>query len=150
MAINSKPATVREIQKLEAFEKKNKFSFPLSYKNFLYTTNGGVPIYNTFAFNNREFEVQIFYSLLEQPDYNNLYNVLFTFINRIPAYFVPIGCDSFGNQYLLNMRKEYSGHIYFWDHEGELIEGDTSEYFENVTWLSGSFEDFVHQLKDQN
>ena len=64
------------------------------------------------------------------------------FKGRIPTGFVPIGCDPFGNLFLIQISGENHGKIFFWDHERET----ESPAMDNISFVADSFEAFVENL----
>lgn len=145
---NNKKPTLESLEILKDFESENNFSLPKDYQNFLIEVNGGWPEDNIFFKDGQQFsDVNTFFSINRHPEWNYLFYNLHIYSERIPYSMLPIANDSFGNLYLISLRDGYFGEIYFWKHEEELLEGDASEYFENVIFLAKSFGDFCRNLR---
>lgn len=63
--------------------------------------------------------------------------------DRLPIGFVPIGCDPGGNVICIGTDEEFTGRIYFWDHEEESEDPDDMS---NVHLIADSFSEFLDQL----
>ncbi len=149
MIVIDRKAPLFGLKELNALEEKLDCQFPEDYRNFLLETNGGGPaesnawIKMTAA---RWVMIEYFYSIKE-PD-NEFYDILQQmelFEGRIPAGFVPIAHDSYGNQIILGVKGSLSGQVLFWDHETEGFEKPMNVYH-NTTKLSSSFARFANAL----
>src|SRR6478736_6542647 len=109
--------------RLAALEKRIRGILPDEYRQFLLSCNGGKPTHRAFRFIERGRESIGALRYLYGDCKERLYSIqdkIEVYSGRIPEYFLPIGCDSFGNLILLSLRKEDHGSVYFWDHEREL------------------------------
>ena len=121
-------------------------SLPSDYRAFLLESNGGKPALAAFAIgSSNSSRVQYFYGIHRGPSWSNLVGTLKNYENRMPEGILPIGGDPFGNQVCLALRRN-RGAIYFWDHEGEADQNETSPY-RNMTKLAASFTEFLRGLR---
>jgi SMI1/KNR4 family protein SUKH-1 len=134
---------------LKALEQYWGFGIPKDYREFLIKYNGGVPVPNCFSF---KYDVEdgscihSFFGIKKDENHNLLMNIQL-YQERIPANFLPIGDDSFGNLILLSVKGSDRGKIYFWDHEREVAEGEEPDY-SNLTLIADSFNEFINSLRD--
>lgn len=120
-------------------EKKLGVLFPLEYKDFLLSQNGGYPKACEFDLpdGSNASIVNHFYSIGEMS--SNLYKR-----NRFledSAEFINIGDDSGGNQILLRVRGENAGELYFLDHDIDPEEEN------NMHFLAKNLNEFLKMLK---
>lgn len=131
------------------FENELSIELPKDYKEFIQKNNGGIPqeklsisfieympeSYESFS---NETDIQSFSKLIDIPVfYNNLIAE-----GVIPDKFLPIACDSFGNEILLCVQKNNYGMIYFGNHEVY-----TSEGMYALSVIANSFSEFKNKLK---
>lgn len=135
---------------LNELETKLKVKFSMEYKAFLEKNNGGMPKEALgFRFIEKDIETQktweqgsdihYFYNVDEMLEaYENL-----TYECMIPNDYIPIACDSFGNNILLclNLQKNYGG-VFFANHEIEK----TNKGFDNISFVANSFNEFLDSL----
>jgi hypothetical protein len=126
---------------------------PDDYIKFLMKFNGGNPKPNCIKF---EDEIFIVNNLLvtagSEKIYSSIENYCEVFKNRIPLNTIPIGTSPGGDLFLIDLNAENFGKIYYWDHEEES-DDDGSYFFENITPLFNSFDDFINsiiEIKDEN
>ena len=137
-----------DIRKLET---KLNLKFPTEYKKFLLQNNGGMPEEEVeFSFieidvtTRKSFEqgsdIQYFYNTDEMIEsYENL--VCEELINKT---YIPIACDSFGNEILLCLNpNENYGCVFFSDHESTNLD----DSFWSVSKIADSFNKFIDMLK---
>ena len=130
-------------ESLNKFELKLSLTLPDDYRIFLLTHNGGNP--EPSDVKKIESNVQWIYGIHNGEYWASLEEQINTYKNRIPSKTLPVGNDSFGNIYLLSLRNNSFGQIWFWDHENESDQA-ADEYFENITKLSSSFSEFLNEL----
>lgn len=130
-------------ERLGEFEAKYSLKLPDDYRTFLLDHNGGKPKPNINK--NPETDIQWIYGIHHAEYWASLEEHIATYENRIPSKTVPIANDSLGNLFLLSLREETYGEIWFWDHENE---SDTSgkEYYDNIEVSASSFKDFLTNL----
>lgn len=126
--------------------------FPEDYKEFLLKYNGGISEKNIISFveNQHQTEdyIDLFFGICDDDIYglksnNNSY------INRIPSNTIAIACDPGGNLFLISIRGDDYGHIYFWDHENEVDWNSNQEAdYSNLTFVAKSFTDLINNLRD--
>jgi SMI1 / KNR4 family (SUKH-1) len=132
-----------EPQVLNDFTTKHKLKLPNDYKQFLLEHNGGQPI----PWSNKIIETNVswLYGIHQGEYWSNLEAHIEMFEKRIPAKTLPISSDAFGNLFLLSLRKDTFGEIWFWDHENEA-EKSGKKYFDNITKAGDSFTEFIENL----
>lgn len=131
-----------DMKEMIAFEQENEIKLPQDYKAFLIENNGGKPVYEG---NSDGILVDWFYGFHEGPAWSTIYYAIDVFHSRIPSWFFPIGCDPFGNQYLMSLYEGNYGLVAFWDHEKES-KGNASQYFDNMRIIGDSFSEFLTKL----
>lgn len=128
---------------LKEFENENQLLIPNDYRNFLIKFNGGKPLKSVY---NDNYSVNWFFGFHNGPDWSTIYHAIDLYQNRIPSWYFPIANDPFGNLFLMSLYEENYGIIAFWDHENEC-DGDSAQYFENMSLIANSFTEFITNLK---
>ena len=77
-------------------------------------------------------------------DLNDHNCVLFN--KRIPDDFITIGCDLVSNQICLGIKGEYIGKVYMWEMEFEADDDTPQPYYENMTLITNTFQEFLDGL----
>ena len=131
-----------DLQTLDDFVKKYSLILPDDYKKFLLEHNGGAPVPSTNK--TPETFVQWIYGI-HQEDWASLEWKIEIYDERMPSNTLPIASDPGGNQFLLSLRPDSYGEIWFWDHENES-ETNAREYFDNIRKSASSFSDFINDL----
>lgn len=127
------------------FEKANNVQVPLDYVSFLEKYNGGRPTPNYVP--GARSDVDWIYGMHQGPGWSNLFDAIETYQGRIPSWYMPIAHDSGGNLYLMSLFGKNHGYIAFWRHEFEG-EGDADQYFDNMSFVAKSFQEFLGQLTE--
>lgn len=127
------------VHDLDDFESLNQIKIPTDYKNFLLRTNGGAPIYD--SENESIPGVRWFYGFHEGEN-ASIHDALSIYEGRLPSWYFPIANDYAGNLYIMSLFEGNYGLIAFWDHEGELLEGNAEQHFDNLTLVAESFSEF--------
>jgi cell wall assembly regulator SMI1 len=147
-----KKITNKQIIKIE---KKIGCSFPVEYKNFLLTFNGGEcePCGYTFMENSVESEGEIrsFFAIGGiDGDYDLAENISDYVIDeqRMPSLYFPIAEDDGGNLICISCNSSDYGNIYCWDHENECDKEGINNYKDNMYLISLSFDEFIGKLKN--
>ena len=130
-------------QTLNDFIKKYSLTLPDDYIQFLLEHNGGAPVPSTNK--TPETFVQWIYGIQDEENWASLEWNMEIFDERIPSKTLPIASDPGGNQFLLSLRKDSYGQIWFWDHENEC-ETNAKEYFDNIIKSADSFSNFINDL----
>jgi len=78
--------------------------------------------------------------------YNNNTTSTIGFYSRIPKDFIAIGCDLVGDQICLGVKGEYVGKVYMWEMEFEADENTHQPYYDNMTLITNTFEEFLGGL----
>jgi hypothetical protein len=125
------------------FKQRYNLSLPADYEAFLLEHNGGNPIPS--ANRNPETEVQWIFGIHQGEYWASLEKKMQTFHGRLPQNTLPIASDPGGNLFLISLRAETYGQIWFWDHENEAEE-DAGEYFGNIIKTADSFTGFIDNL----
>src|SRR5438128_2090769 len=101
---------------IQTLEKRLNARLPDEYRNFLLEHNGGEPSPQIFLINEREgTDILRFLFGIGHDEYYSLTDNIEDYSDRIPANFIPIGCDTFGNLICLSIKGEDVGKVYFWD-----------------------------------
>lgn len=123
-------------------------TFPDDYKSFLLKYNGGEPDKTLIYFGNEGGIIDVFLGINKEYCYsikrkNNM------FIGRVPSNTIAIASDPGGNLFLISIRGDDYGQIYFWDHEFEVDwnSGQEADY-SNLTFVAKSFTDLINNLRD--
>lgn len=136
------------------FEQEIGYPVPEDYRSFLLKYNGAKvkPRYfNVPGWKYQQSLVNEFdYIIFDDSGYG-IRQVLAISGYRYPEAFIPIGSDPGGNTILLALKAPYRGQVYFWDHEHQPEDRlDRLEDYNNVFFLSSSFNEFLNSLKDEN
>lgn len=148
MAVEIKsPHGKTKIATLEKFEAVLGSKLPSDYRQFLLAFNGGRPENNEFAIPDikNTAGVDLFYGLLENPEWGDLLSRRAALIDRVPKDDLPIGDASCGNVVCLSLQPATFGQVFFWDHELEADEGQQPT-FSNLFLVGNSFDDFFTKL----
>jgi hypothetical protein len=129
---------------LADFENHNQITIPNDYKVFLKKTNGGAPIYDVEMHELDEKVPQVgwFYGFHEGPSFTSIYYALEMYTGRLPSWYFPIAEDHSGNLFLMSLYEENYGLITFWNHEGENLEGNAEQHFDNMHIIADNFSKF--------
>ncbi|HEX5749531.1 MAG TPA: SMI1/KNR4 family protein [Archangium sp.] len=135
-------------EELRSFEIKNGFTFPVAYKAFLLTTNGGRPERDLFAItglaNNPFGRIHFFFGLNDPVESCNLDWNLDVFGDRIPDTMLPIATTEGVDKICLAVSGERSGEIFYWD-------GHAGASEKNLHFLASDFASFISSLRaDEN
>ena len=123
-----------------------KCEFPEDYKKFLLEYNGGIPEKTLIYFSNDGGIIDLFFGFCDDDIYGLRKNNA-SYLNRKPSNMMPIACDPGGNLFLMSIRGNDYGSIYFWDHEFE-VEDDQEADYSNLTFVAKSFTDLINNLRD--
>ncbi len=127
------------------------YGLPQDYRAFLLEHNGGKPGADTIDFEDERgpssSDVNYLFGVHRGEYYASLPKRMEMFRGRIPAGFLPIGDDSGGNLWVLELEGPGRGRVYFWDHEGEADEGEPPTT-RNMTVVAASFTDFLARLRE--
>jgi cell wall assembly regulator SMI1 len=140
MAVNyvrREPPASREL--VDRLEKRLGRNLPNDYRNYLLEQDGG-------RLDNNSGAVNTVFGLGEVPDWANMWSILTTFEDRLPAWLLPVARDEYGNLYAVSLRDVDSGSVWFWDHEEEADEGEPPTE-ENIEWKSPNWQAFIESLQ---
>ncbi len=135
---------------IETLEKSVGDPLPADYRRFLSERNGGFPKADCVRFeeDGRPTATDVFclFSLGDTGASTSLGWHRETYAGRLPDGTLPIGRDSSGNLWLLNLRGPDAGSVHFWDH-GTF---DTFDETDLSQWprVAGSFTDFLDGLTE--
>jgi cell wall assembly regulator SMI1 len=134
-------------------ERQLEYKIPIDYKRFLLDYNGGEQEPNCHDVQGTEgknigsfIDIRWFYSVGGPVDLTGIFKLECTsddeikevysiewnysvLLGRIPANFLPIGCDDGGNQVCISLYGEDEGSIWYWDHNREIIPPDYSNCY---------------------
>ena len=139
-------------QDIKYFENRFNVNLPIAYRNFLLQFNGGDPEPHLFAENIElgYLVVNELYGIKAQEKYNDLEHKLEIYDGRVSNNFIAIGGDPGGNQFCIGISGDFTGKIFFWDHEEEVDEDDFVDNVlpENMYLLADDFSIFIDQLTE--
>lgn len=142
---------------LERAENELGYELPVAYKKFLLKYNGGVPLESYIDFEAEKLnlpgdEVKKFYGLNAKPANDILYKMKEVGHN-LPLGLVFIANTHGGNFFLLSLRDDSYGHIFYKDHEFE----DKSPFNpsnnilpESIIKVSNTFSSFLDALYEDD
>ncbi len=152
MTLSEKTLTAKDIKEAEA---KLNLIFPTSYKNFLLKFNGGSPEECAVDFDGNKLKIQgddikCFFNIGGKKTYDVVHKSLSKdFI--LPDGVIFIASTHTSNFFLLSLRSDSYGEIFYKDHEFE----DTSPFIpkesvlpESIVKVANSFEEFIASLYD--
>jgi len=142
-------------QRIRGFEEYCRVRLPVEYKEFLKKYNGAIPETNVFDHNGREYLIERFLCLLENPEADDTYGwydmeVVLSQIdtrltddeNLIGANVIPIAALFAGDFVCLDFRKSDIPAVVVWFHEeSDELSPVTIKIAENVT-------EFLDMLKE--
>jgi len=135
---------------LQEFEEKFQCKLPADYRSFLLKDNGGFPSPDcvTFKEDGRTTvsDVVCFHCLGDKLPWASLEWHFETFVGRLPKDTIPIGHDSCGNLWLLNVGAKQGGSVAFWDH-GSFDKFDETD-FDAWPRVANSFQEFLGSLHE--
>jgi hypothetical protein len=131
-----------------AFSNSIGGTLPDDYKSFLKNENGGRPKPKGFSYSTLDGRVEDgavhYFFALYRERVGSLQKSFARFKKRMPAGYLPIGIDAFGNLIVLKTVPAEPGKIYFWDHEME--DDEKPPTLENMFLIANSFSEFVENL----
>jgi len=152
MAFSGKKLFSKDIDEAEA---QLKLVFPESYRNFLLKYNGGSPEECAFDFNGDKLKVQgddikYFFNLGGKKTNDVVHKSLSKdFI--VPEGVILIANTHTSNFFLLSLREDSYGQIFYKDHEFEdtlQFDPQNNVFPESIVKVSDSFEGFISNLYD--
>ena len=139
-------------ERIAEFESVIQGSLPEDYKRFLKEENGGRPSPDIFRFKtkdgNEEDSVLHYFFALYEGRVGSIERSFGFMKGRIPADYLAIATDSFGNMILLRTALRGLGKVYFWDHEKEDEDADMPT-LKNMTAIAASFSEFIGLLEEE-
>ena len=148
--VKSKQFGVAGEETIAAFEQAVG-KLPADFRHFLTKFNGGFPTPDCIEFQEHgrttASNVFSFHGLHDGPEWASIKWHLEQMDDRLPPSTIPIGHDSFANQWLLSLRKDSFGQIYFWDH-GTSSDVDETD-LANCPQVSTSFAVFLTQFQEK-
>ena len=131
---------------VHGFESLVGCTLPGDYRDFLLATNGGEPHAGDGWFHigsgnkQRWSRVRFFYGLKRADTEHWLLAASWTcFRTEIPDHSIPIACDVYGNQIVLEVVGRRKGRVGFWSHESD----------EPIRELAKSFTEFLRILQTE-
>jgi hypothetical protein len=138
---------------VQQYEQRLGVTFPEDYRNFLLTTNGGIPMpfYLDVPDENHVLRVDFLYAIKNEYDISDLVyeleNLSSRMSGKLPDGFIVIGHDPGDGKFLLGTRGEHASQVWFWDTERWM---STTSASENTYWIADSFTDFLNGLREKN
>jgi hypothetical protein len=135
--------------RLAAFEGEQGCRLPDDYRAFLLAHNGAVPApgyaipYVDLQDESDEATLHVLFGI--QEPWASSANILWRLqadSGRLPAGFLPVGCDPGGNMFLLRVARPKTGEVWLWDHEREHRVSKRKPRA-NMSRLAGSFSEFL-------
>lgn len=138
---------------IAALEKVLGAPLPPSYRAFLLKTNGGEPVEQSIDFDAPSLRrkgdtIAYLYEVSDDPTYGLVPNMR-DFGDLIPKGFVFIAISPAGNYFVMSLRPQSYGHIYYKDHEFEdtkSFDETTGAVPESMVKVADSFEAFQQRL----
>jgi hypothetical protein len=133
---------------LRSVEQKYSCELPDDYRRFLLANNGAFPSPDCVTFEEAgrqtASDVFCFLAIDDERAWASLEWHFETYSGRLPNNTLPIARDSGGNLWLLSVRSENAGSIFFWDH-GSF---DTFDEADLTNWplVAASFQEFWDSL----
>jgi len=139
--------------KLVEAEKYFGRPLPASYKEFLLRFNGGVPIESYIDFEGKKLklqgdEIKRFYGMGGKPT-NDLIHKMDSIGDNIPKGITFIANTHGGNFFLLSLREDSYGEVFYKDHEYEdqsLFDPENNLLPESIVKVADGFVDFLSRL----
>ncbi|GLW31856.1 SMI1/KNR4 family protein [Actinoplanes regularis] len=131
------PAPVALIERLERLVGRG---LPSEYRDYLAGQDGGWAKDNSLAVD------EVFGVAEDLPYSANIWQKLDVFSGRHPEWLLPVAQDVYGNLFLLSVREDDLGSVWFWDHEEEACE-DEPPSEENVTLVAENWTDLLRKVQ---
>lgn len=91
--------------------------------------------------------IDTFYGNIENNEYDLFKNNVYDFgKSRIPSNFITIASSLTGDQICLGVKGEYTGKVYMWEMEFEADYNTPQPYYENMTLITNTFQEFLDGL----
>lgn len=142
---------------LEGAENELGYALPKAYKDFLLKYNGGVPVESYIDFEAEKLklpgdEVKKFYGLGVKP-VNDIVHKMKEIGYNLPKGFIFIANTHGGNFFLLSLRDDSFGQVFYKDHEFEdksPFDPSNNILPESIVKISNSFDDFLVRLYEDD
>lgn len=152
MEHNGPKITKNSIVNLESSLKKQ---LPNEYKAFLLEYNGGEPIQRAIDFDAQELRINgdyiaTFYEVSDDITYGILPNIE-NHAGLIPQDMIFIAISPEGNYFLLSLREDSYGEVFYKDHEIEdktTLNINSGILPESMIRIAGNFKSFISMLYD--
>ena len=89
-----------KLEDITNFELASNVLLPADYKAFIIKYNGGRPSPNSLP--NPSTDVAWLYGMFDEYNWANFFYALDVFKGRIPSWYIPVGCDSGGNIFIMS------------------------------------------------
>jgi hypothetical protein len=142
LVMDEVPAPVTESE-IQDFERSLGSSLPRSYREFIKTTNGGVPSAqnNSYLGDSRPWLTILHFFSFDKGYDEGTMPVQFEFYReRIDECFIPVAFDELGNVVCVGYKSPFRGVVAFWNHEFEGVVGG------GVVKLEDDFATFLDAL----
>lgn len=136
VVVTANPHGELNLAELDAFEKTLECFLPTSYRDYLIQFNGGKFKNNIVPLSEDATPIHHMYGLHMGPEYSRL---SVGWPPGVGRDYLAICDDAFGNHFLLKLRGEGAGAIYFLDHEETNASGA-------LTMIAQDFGEFVERM----
>lgn len=127
---------------LAGVERKLKLQLPETYRRFLLEYNGGIPspdIIDVQGLPGSPTDLQVLFGIDREVESSDLALNYSLFKKRLPNLrLLPIGCDSGGNLFCMDVRGDIVGQIFYCD-----VNSSAARLYE----VAPSFDDFLGKLR---
>jgi len=138
---------------LSSIEKQIGYSLLKPYKEFLLKYNGGIPDENYIDFNGKKIdvssdEIKKFYGFGGKTS-NDLVHKLNSIGDILPKGMIFIANTHGGNFFLLSLRQDSYGEVFYKDHEYEdetPFNPENNLFPESIVKVANSFDEFLSRL----
>ena len=146
-----------DIQAIRDVEDMLKARLPQDYIEFLLKSNGGEPAERAIDFDGKKLKkggdyVATFYEVSDDVSYGIKKNME-NHGDKVPAGIIFIASSPAGNYFLMSLREDSYGHIYYKDHEIEdkiPFSPLNDQLPESIVKISDSFTEFTTRLYDSD
>lgn len=150
-----KPGSSTSIEAIRSLENSLNAALPESFVNFLLLYNGGRPKERAINFDSAKVGnggdyIKRFYEISDNAAQDIAHKIK-SIGDSIPTGCIFIASTPGGNYYLLSLRNDSFGKIYYKDHEYEdhtAFDPKNGLLPESIVFVSESFDDFIARLYD--
>ncbi len=122
---------------------------PHDYNAFLLKYNGGKPVPDAISVGGHDESIQVFYGLRRPIESSRLdwnLKILSNRIEQLGGGYLPIACDSFGNDFLISLRDIDKGAVYLCDLQSVFADYDAVPKIYPIAPSFGQFLNCLHEF----